>query len=197
TERQSLPTTHADMASWLVRTKVSPPKLAANACVREGLLRRHTAAGVKRIVVLDAPATFGKSLLLSQLPELLRDRRRSVPWRSIDETDEPEMLVPYLAYAFHSAGVDLLPTGLLSSPFLGSRMAYGLGRLLQAEETAGSECLLVLDDAERMREDAIAEVVDPLLRMQPDNLRIAIAFRSNPGISLSQFSVRGQLVTLV
>lgn len=188
---------HADIASWLVRAKVSPPKLPASACIREALLRRLAAEPDNRIVVLDAPAGFGKTLLLSQLLELYRDRGSAVAWLSLDETDEPEVLVPYLAYAFHSGGVDMLPTGLLSTPFNGSRMAYGLGRLLQAVETAGSNCLLVLDDAERLREDAIAEVMEPLLRLQPGNLRIAIACRRNPGISLSQFSVRGELVTLV
>ncbi len=187
---------HADIASWLVRAKVSPPKLPASACLREGLLRRLEADPGNRIVVLDAPAGFGKTLLLSQLLELYRERGSAVAWLSVDETDEPEVLVPYLAYAFHTGGVDMLPTGLVSAPFHGSRMAYGLGRLLQAVETAGLDCLLVLDDAERMREDTIAEVMDPLLRMQPDNLRIAIACRNNPGIRLSHFAVRGELMTL-
>src|SRR5690606_18560876 len=187
---------HADIASWLVRAKVSPPKLPASACVREALLRRIEADADSRIVVLDAPAGFGKTLLLSQLLELYRERGSAVAWLSIDETDEPEVLVPYLAYAFHTGGIDMLPTGLVSAPFHGSRMAYGLGRLLQAVETAGLDCLLVLDDAERMRDDTVAEVMDHLLRMQPENLRIAIAYRNNPGIRLSHFAVRGELTTL-
>ena len=187
---------HADIASWLVRAKVSPPKLPANVCVREGLLRRLSADAEARIAVLDAPAGFGKTLLLSQLLDACRERGSKAAWLSIDETDEPEMLVPYLAFALHRGGVDMRATGLLSAPFHGNRMAYGLGRLLQAVENAGTACLLVLDDTERLREDAIAEVIDPLLRMQPENLRIAIAFRHNPGIGLSQFAVRRELLTL-
>src|SRR5690606_34469379 len=117
---------HADIASWLVRAKVSPPKLPANVCIREGLLRRLSAGAEACIAVLDAPAGFGKTLLLSQLLDACRERGSKAAWLSIDETDEPEMLVPYLAFALHRGGVDMRATGLLSAPFHGNRMAYGL-----------------------------------------------------------------------
>lgn len=186
-----------DIASWLVRAKVSPPRLPLNVCRREDLLHRLVADGNNRIVVLDAPAGFGKTLLLSQLREVHCSRGRRVAWLCVDETDEPEMFITYLAFAFHCCGVGMLETGLLSSSFHGVRTAYSLGRLLNRIEIGDADCVLILDDVERMRADTITDVLNPLLRIQPDNLRVCIAFRSNPGVSLSNLRVQGGLVTLL
>ena len=184
------------IAPWLVSAKVSPPRLFVSACRRSNLLDQLLAGDCPPIVMVEAPAGFGKTLLLSQWREELKKSSRHVGWISIDHSDEPDIFVPYLAYAFHRDGLDMLSTGLLSPSFHGMRTAYSLGRLLNNIENAKQSCVLVFDDFENTSDELLNEVLEPLLRMQPDNLQLVFACRHNPGLSLSNLAVQGGLLTL-
>lgn len=184
------------IAPWLVNAKVSPPKLFVNACRRQSLLEQLLAAEQGRVILVEAPAGFGKTLLLSQWREELKIASSYVGWISVDHTDEPDTFVPYLGYAFHQDGLDMLSTGLLSPSFHGMRTAYSLGRLLNNIENCNERCVLVFDDFENTSEEVLNEVLEPLLRMQPENLQLVFACRHNPGLSLSSLSVQGALLTL-
>jgi LuxR family maltose regulon positive regulatory protein len=184
------------IAGWLVKAKVSPPSFLVNSCRREALLKRLSTYTHNRVTLLEAPAGFGKTLLLSQWREDLRTAGCFVAWLSVTEDDEPDILLSYLAFAFHQGGLDMTGTRLLTPSTYNDRPAYRLGRLLNAIERAGSRCVLMLDDFERISEESLADVVQPLVQISAENLHMVFACRKNPGLSLSQIAVHGILATV-
>lgn len=184
------------IAPWLVSAKVSPPRQLVNTCRRELLLKRLLGNVMNPVTIVEAPAGFGKTLLLSQWREELKVKPCYVGWLSFDDSDDVDILLPYIAFAFQKAGLSMGETGLLSPSFHGARTAYSLGRLLNRIENCGEQCVLMLDDVERVSETVITDIIEPLIRLQPGNLHLVIACRQNPGISLSALSVQGSVTLL-
>jgi ATP/maltotriose-dependent transcriptional regulator MalT len=184
------------IAPWLVRAKVSPPRQLVNACRRNVLLKRLLGSEINPVTILEAPAGFGKTSLLSQWREELKADSYVVAWLSINESDEADILIPYIAFAFQKAGLDMNDTGLLSPAFHGIQTAYGLGRFLNRIENSGVRCVLMLDDVERSNDNVLSELIEPVMRLQSDNLYLVLACRQNPGIPLSNHSVHGNLTIL-
>ena len=184
------------IAQWLVSAKVSPPKQFINVCRRQSLLQQLKRNDKFRVVWIEAAAGYGKTLLVSQWREELLKIHNLVGWTSIDVNDEPDILIPYIAFSLHRAGVDMLPTGLLLPSFQGIRTIYSLGRLLNRIETSDQPVSLIFDDCENASAEIVKQVFDPLLRIQPENLRIVFICRKNPGVSLSNLSVQGRLLTI-
>lgn len=144
------------------------------------------------MTVLEAPAGFGKTTLLAQWRELLLSEGAQVAWLTLDSNDTEERLAAYLAFALQDAGVEMAETGLLHDDHRGPLpAALALHSVLQlAARTAQSICL-VLDDVERVSSPEVRAQLDTLFRYAPDNLHIALAARTNPGLSLAQLSLMG------
>ncbi len=183
-------------APWLLSSKVSPPRISINANRRERLLANLSENIEKRVILLEAPAGFGKTLLLSQWREELRNEGTIVAWLSINQTDQPDLLLPYLAFAFYQAGLDTEQTGLLSPAFSQGNSAYLIGNLLSLIEQSSKKCVLVFDDFENINQDSLTEIIGSLLPLQPENLQLVFACRKNPGISLSSLTVEGNVLNI-
>ena len=185
-----------EIAPWLVTAKVSPPRQFINVCRRQSLLQQLKRNENFRVVWIEAPAGFGKTLLVSQWREELLQTDNHVGWVSIDNHDEPDIFIPYVAFSLHLAGLDMQPTRLLLPSFQGIRTVYSLGRLLNRIESSNRPVVLIFDDCENMSTEILTQIFEPLLRLQPTNLRIVFMCRKNPGLSLSNLSVQGRLLTL-
>ena len=71
---------------------------------RVALLERLLDASEQRLIVLSAPAGFGKSTVLSQLRSRLQGQGTRVAWLSCDESDsEPARFLQYLVAAVAAA----------------------------------------------------------------------------------------------
>ena len=185
-----------DRAPWLVRAKASPPTLPAHCAQRSRLLTRLAASQHPPVVALHAAAGFGKTTLLCQWRQSLIEAGTIVGWLSLDESDDPATLIPYLALAMAEAGVDVSNTGLLNPRYQGARLDRWLDRLIATMEAEGRAMVLVLDDLERCSHESATSVIDSLLRKRPTNLRVCLAMRHNPGIALSGFAVAGALLSI-
>ena len=185
-----------EIAPWLVTAKVSPPRQFINVCRRHSLLQLLKRSENFRVVWIEAPAGFGKTLLVSQWREDLLQTHNYVGWVSMDGNDEPDIFIPYLAFSLHLAGLDMLPTRLLLPSFQGIRTVYSLGRLLHRIESSNHPVVLIFDDCENASPEIVMQIFEPLLHMQPENLRIVFICRKNPGLSLSGLSVQGRLLNV-
>ena len=155
------------------------------------LLRSAPPAGV---VLVHAPAGYGKSTLLAQATEA--DRRRLV-WLTLNPgSNDPLSLVTELAFAFGDHGVpDAELLDRLSAGAAGV-VPLALPRLARLVQEADEPLLFVLDDVHHLTDavalDALRAVIDHL---GPDATMI-VAGRTAPEIGAARLRAEGRLVEL-
>lgn len=177
-------------ASWLLKGKILPPKQLVAMHARGRLINRLASGRARRLAMIEAPAGFGKTTLLAQWRELLLAERMRVAWLTLDADDTADRLVAYIAFSLQEAGVDLASTGLLSDDRRGWP-TLALPSILDALARDARAVCLIFDDLERLTDPGAQRQLETLIQYAPDNLHIAIAARSNPGLSLAHLSLRG------
>ena len=177
----------------LLRAKISPPKQGVVILRRARLLERLMAGRARKVTLLEAPAGFGKTTLLAQWRELLLTEGIQVAWLTLDSNDTEERFAAYLAFALQEAGADMAATGLLRDDHHRGSLpaALALHSVLQVASRAAPSICLILDDVERVSSLEMRGQLDTLIRYAPDNLHIALAARSNPGLSLAHLTLMG------
>src|SRR5947209_14073440 len=155
------------------------PRVGDDLVVRTRQLRRLTETNEAPLVVISAPAGYGKTSLLAQWA---KHDDRPFAWASLTEADnDPGQLAATLLSA-----LDLpLARGRATVP-----------RLCRELRTRPRPFVLVLDDAHRVASpeslDALANVVAEL----PDGSQLALASRAEPALSLGRLRAHRALVEL-
>ncbi len=182
---------------WLLNAKVTAPARADGYLPRPALLGGAGAEDAPGLIVVEAPGGFGKTTLLADFCHRQRDRGVLAVWLTLDEDDTPDVLSAYLVHAFERGKLDV---GMLHDLRGGAPHPHAveprLELLLRAIEGHGAPCLLVLDEVERLADRAAAAAVDFLVRHRPDNLRIALAYRENPGVDVATMLLAGRAVVV-
>ena len=108
------------MPDPVLATKLFRPPPRPNAVLRSGLIERlsEDLGRGRALVLVSAPAGFGKSTLLSAWVDhrLRQDPKLRAAWLSLDEEDnDPSRCLLYLAAALHgvepSCGADAVAAG--------------------------------------------------------------------------------------
>jgi LuxR family maltose regulon positive regulatory protein len=198
------PTTSPDASGGptLLATKLYVPPPPARVVPRPRLLERLDRGLIGRLILLSAPAGFGKTTLLSTW---LVDRGYPVAWVSLDPGDnDPPRFLSYVIAALQtiSPGAGTGAQTLLRSPQrppLESVLTLLINELCSPADpvdAAGSPCILTLDDYHVIDAPAIHDVVTFLLDHLPPRLRVTIATRVDPPLPLSRWRSRGHMVEL-
>jgi LuxR family maltose regulon positive regulatory protein len=178
----------------LLRTKLQVPRL------RPGLVPRPRLAGQldeglsRGLILVAAPAGYGKSVLLSGWA---RDRGQPVAWLSLDEGDND----PVRFWRHVLAALDVPRPGIAGrvGPPAGSPPPSAYETLVTAlindlvTEPELPDVLLVLDDYHLISSEDVHAPVRFLLEHRPPQLRIALASRSDPPLALPRYRGRGEL----
>jgi LuxR family transcriptional regulator, maltose regulon positive regulatory protein len=178
----------------VLRAKLTPPRQRAAAAPRARLLERADDPEL-RLVVVAAPAGFGKSTLLAHLAA--RGERR-VAWLSLDERDEAgprfwRHLVEGLrdtvpAFAERAATA-------LTSPRPPSSEELA-AELVNALATADEGVLVVLDDYHVIQNPDLHAGVAFVIERLPPGSTVAIGSRTAPPLPLARLRARGELLEL-
>ncbi len=179
----------------LLRTKLFVPQAHPDLVPRDRLLRRLDDACRARLVLLSAPAGFGKSTLLSTW---IRKRQPRVGWVSLDaRDDDPLRFWSYVVAAL----ADLWPgrwetvrTMLqsLQPPPIEGVLTELLNVLVATEDSA----VLILDDYHEISDAAIHDGLCFLLEHLPQHICLILSGRSAPPLPLARLRARRQLVEL-
>lgn len=185
------------MATPLVATKVHAPRLRHGLVGRRMLLERLLRGGPAHLILISAPAGFGKTTLLAELVASSTGAGRSVAWLSLDRADNELFafwgnLVAALRTAVPGIGETLLSL-VQSGQELGEP---GLATLLNELGETPADIDLVLDDYHAIDRPEIAAGMTYLLDHLPPNVRLAIGTRSDPALPLSRLRARGELVEM-
>lgn len=172
-DRLPLPISAAKLAPLTQRTAEVP---------RLRVRQRLADAGAVRLVLLRAPAGFGKTTAMVQLRQSMQERGVATAWLTLDSADND---VPRFLAGLTAAVAQL---GL-------EREDESLDVLDQLAAEQG-QLALFLDDFELIHEPSVIGLVRELIEHLPRNGQLVIGSRSLPDLGLGRLRTRGQLVEL-
>ena len=181
-----------DTRQELITTKLFAPLPATTLVPRPRLLQALEEGLQGKLILLSAPAGFGKTTLLAEWIDT-----ESLPfcWVSLDAQDNnPSRFLSYLFASLDSIGIQLPIPDLKSSQLQGSGdLISFLGPLFQKVVENGREFCLVLDDYHLIQREEIHNLVESLLDNLPPAMHLVIATRSDPPLRLAQRRARCEL----
>ena len=182
----------------LLRTKLSPPPVRADRIARSRLVQQFNASLERPLMLVCAPAGYGKTTLLGEWLASQLGAGLTFGWFSIDEDDnDPSRFLTYLAATFSTVDgldVDDVLTMLLSPQPPPSKII--LTALISRLEAFSGRVALVLDDYHLITAQPIHEAVSFLLDHLPAHAQLVITSREDPPFPLARLRVRDQLVEI-
>ena len=187
-------------ASPLVLTKLRVPAARPRLVSRVRLLDRLADESSSGLILVCAPAGYGKTTLLAEWSRLLQQSGTAVAWYALDAGDaDPIVFSTYLVASFIEAlgplpelvqAVQRLRAAPESDP---QRVLPALINSLLSSERA---CALILDDYHLVSSPVIHNALAYLHEHRPGNLRIAIGSRADPPLSLARLRAGGELLEI-
>ncbi|MGE3419570.1 MAG: LuxR C-terminal-related transcriptional regulator [Bradyrhizobium sp.] len=148
---------------------------------RTEIAARLAHAGAVRLVLVRAPAGFGKTTAMVQLREALQQRGVATAWLTLDRSHND---VPRFLAALGSAAAHLGMDRPVDADALS---------LLAAEP---GPFTLFLDDLEAIRDDGVMSMIRELIERLPRNGQLVVASRKLPELGLGRLRARGQLLEI-
>jgi LuxR family maltose regulon positive regulatory protein len=181
----------------LLATKLHVPRPQPGFVPRPRLVEALDAGLARRLILVCAPAGFGKTALLADWG---RSGGRRVAWLSLDEADND----PARFWRHAVAALDRAHPGIAerAAPLLGPPAPSSFEGLVMAliNELAArpteNGVLLVLDDYHLIDAQPVHMPLMFLLEHLPPGLCLVMASRSDPPLPLARLRARGQLTEL-
>jgi LuxR family maltose regulon positive regulatory protein len=174
--------------SPVVRTKIVPPATNRVRIERGRLLDLLQAAAGHRLILLKAPAGYGKTTLSVDWREHLQQSGAVTAWLALDDGDnEPGTFAYHLGTALHRAApavgqpaVDLLAEARLVNAR--SVVTAAINSVAESDD----EIYLFLDDYHAIIDGRVHELVTFLLRHAPSNFHLVLMTRTEPALPVSR-----------
>ena len=182
----------------LLATKLNVPGSRPDLVPRPRLAERLDEGLGEGLVLVCAPAGYGKTVLLA---EWVRRGRHPVAWLSLDAGDND----PARFWRHAVAALDRVRPGISEQmgPLLGPPPPPSFELLVTAlinevagQPDAGETLLLVLDDYHVISSQLVHASLGFLLEHRPPGLHLALTSRSDPPLALARLRARGQLTEL-
>ena len=174
---------------YFSRTKVTPPVSSRFEVPRQAILEQVHASG-GRIVLVHAPAGFGKTTLMTQLRAAYRSQGVATIWLALDEGDNDvsRFLAGFAAALESIQGPSAAPSG---RPVQNADVALWIMDRIAAVD---GPVMIFFDDMETLHNPVVTALVGRGLESVPPNVRIVIGSRILPDIGLSRLRSKGMLV---
>jgi LuxR family maltose regulon positive regulatory protein len=155
-----------------------------------------TGAPLPRLLLVAAPAGFGKTTLLVQSLSAADNATSVIAWLSLDEGDnDPRRFLAHLIAAVRAA----IPDGVANTAALAETggdvpVEAVLTSLVNDLDEVDGATVLVFDDYHVIDEAAVHDAVTFLLEHLPPKATIAIGTRADPPLPVPRLRARGELV---
>ena len=178
----------------VIESKVTVPQVRRDTVSRTALVNRLRAGGSFPLVVVVAPAGYGKTTLLAQWAA--KDTRPCA-WLSIDERDnDPLVLLRHLAAALDR--IDPVEPGILEALAAPQTSVWDsiVPRLTRYLASRDSPLMLVFDDVDLLECDEAIAIVAALIENVPARSMVALAGRRQPGLPVASLRVGAPLLEI-
>ena len=181
--------------SWLIRTKLTAPILQRNIISRPSLVARFYDVSSAGLIILTAPAGFGKTTVLSQWQATMLAEGVKCGWISLDEDDSDiNLFLSYVVLALVEAGAALDRLETLALQGLGTQPPRTIiASLIDELEKSGNRFVLILDDFHRIQNEVINHLIEDIIKFRSENLVLVLSSRLKPSMDLTPYIVSGQV----
>jgi PAS domain S-box-containing protein len=181
-----------------IPTKIRRPKLISDYIPRPDLIKRLNNCIDRSLILVIAPAGYGKTTLVSSW---LEENDCSSVWLTLDETDNDlALFLSTFIVALNEILPDACPStnsmaqrsSLAPLPVLSASLVKELDAVLQTNQT-GEELVFVLDDYHNIRNADIHRLLKDLLRNALPGFHLVVASRRDPSLGLSTLRALGRI----
>ena len=167
------------------QTFFAPPTFRVALADRERLLqflRNHVA---DRVIVVDAPAGYGKTWLLGRRFGELRAAGAAVVWLGIEGADAAQFL-SMLVEGLARSGIEVGPVEAIAAQgFADVPLPAAVRALAAALEASGVSVTIFVDDIHRLDKSVVPEVLARLVVEAPPSTRFVLSGREVAGLPRS------------
>ena len=188
------------MSFPILETKLFIPRPVRDSINRDFLIRKletNVEAEIP-LVLLSAPAGYGKTSLLSEWINKQELQEIEFVWISLDAADnDPIRFLTYLGIALNQIlpGIKTWTEHLLAAPTLPNAHEI-ITVLINQLNNIQKSVVLVFDDFHIIKNTIIHEAMDFLVDHLPRHAHVVISSRSDPPIKLHRLRARGHVVEL-
>ncbi|MEQ8673568.1 MAG: LuxR C-terminal-related transcriptional regulator [Aggregatilineales bacterium] len=175
----------------LLRTKIQIPPIRTQHIYRDRVLQKLNAKNESRLILVSAPAGFGKSSCLIEWAHTLRQRDVAVAWYALDEQDnDPVRFTAYLLKAFSILDI---PLPALPDADQQITIQESANYILNSVTEFAKPVVLLLDDYHLITTPQIHDAISRLCEYMPPNMRLALGTRADPPIQLARLRAQGEI----
>ncbi len=186
----------SNMQKLLLTSKLTPPAVSRYSVDRTSICNQVFLAFGSKVVLIRAPAGFGKTTVMSQLSERYRKEGTAVAWLNLDEADND--LPRFLSYLVVALKQQLQPDALddwesavsFDPGYVTTLLASQLGR-------RDAPFVLFLDEVEVIRDPSVLAFIKQMTLRLPANARLVLGSRTFPEIGLGKLRAYGELFEVV
>ena len=177
-------------------SKLHPPPSRAGWIERPRLMDRIAEATRLSVLLVAAPAGYGKSTVITQWVNT--PAAGTVAWVYLDPADnDPARLWAHVAAALDRIGclVDVDVPGFIAGSAT-AILTRVLPRVVEAMAAYPAPLTVVLDDLQVIRHQGCTEQLDHLITQLPDHVHLVLISRSDPPLRLGRLRVEGKLTEI-
>ncbi|UMA66219.1 LuxR C-terminal-related transcriptional regulator [Roseivivax marinus] len=172
--------------------KLEAPKVGTDVVGRGDHVQRLREADGARLILLHAPSGFGKTVVMAQLLEEMRQHGGATAWLTLDTADnDAARLITGL-----QAALDRLFAASDAPNADADNDGTAMVELLDRVSGLAEPFALFLDDFETLHEDAVLTLVSRLIQTLPAHGRLVIGSRRLPDLPMARLRVSGEMVEL-
>ena len=186
------------MTTPLLSTKFFIPPTRPGVVSRPRLLERLDAGSHTKLILISAPAGYGKTTLITQwIQQIQSNKTAQICWYSLDEDDNgTQQFFRYLASAVEALpGMQNALKQLLQSP-----QPLPVKNLMNAfindAAAVSTPFFLILSDYHVIESAEIDQAMDFIIEKMPAPMTLIITSRSDPGFPMARRRARGELIEL-
>ncbi len=179
----------------LLATKLSPPAADPRQVVRDAVTDVITQAGQVRLVLVRAPAGFGKTTAMAQARARLQESGIATAWLTLDAADnDPSRFLIYLNATFE----ELLSQETTETMRVAERPALGELALAMMDRLSSIAFpfAIFLDEFEVIHAPGAIALLGQLVEHLPAGGRLVIGSRTLPELRLARLRATGQLLEI-
>ncbi len=180
--------------SQVMITKLLPPRLSGELVERPRLLECFSQNIAAKLIILTAPAGYGKTISTLQYVNTLNS---PFVWYQLDRYDnDPAVFVQYLITGigrhFPGFGTETLQL-LLQSNITSSLRLIVVSLINELANLSNQDLVLILDDYHVILEPVIHQFIQELLEHLPAGIRVIITSRISPPLNFARYQVAGEV----